>query len=218
MAKLIDSPPAESAPVRIEVPTPKPSKPSNAITLEQLERDVHGLEAGFDELSRLQAVEKQLADVLEEVAREEREILADSSLSEERATKRLVECHARRSVRSARLSEAQKKVALQRDLLRFDVAEPLQHSFVIFAHGLLTAKESEVSGVFNQLLGINHGLPISIERLTQTSIPVTKYRQLNNWVKIELPEGQEEFLSEIRLLVPKWLEALRDLVEEEARS
>jgi hypothetical protein len=218
MPKLIDSPPAESTqPVRVEVPKPTaPSKQTgDRIVLADLEVELEVLEGAFGELEKLKTAEARLAGELEECAKEENQIIRDGSLPEKAATQKLLEVRARRDLRAARLAEAHKKIVLQIDLIIFDIGESLRGRFVNFSHQLFVTRESELRQIVLKLFPNGGGLPLSPEQLLAAAAPLTPFRQISNWTKIEFPQDPAEHLEQLRDLPGRWLSELRVIVAQE---
>ena len=147
----------------------------------------------------------------DEVCAEEKQFLANGDREEKTAVKSLIEIRSRKDWRASRLGDANKKLVLQRDLVMYDVAEPLHHKFISCANNLLVAKEAEISKLLAELLPPSSGLRISIDELTRASAPVTKYRQVANFIRNELPADQDEHLLALRDLPSRWMRSLVEL-------
>jgi hypothetical protein len=54
-------------------------------------------------------------------------------------------------------------------------------------------------------------LPITPEQLLQAAAPFIPFRQLHNWIRIDLPKDSTEHLDQLRELPGQWLRNLYEL-------
>jgi hypothetical protein len=104
------------------------------------------------------------------------------------------------------------------DLLIHDLGAPLRRSFAIFGHGLLKAKEAQITALFNWLFPAGSFPGTDIQTLVHESDPVTKVRQIANWTNSVPAKNPDEELAQLQLLPRKWLAALAALESDAARS
>jgi hypothetical protein len=90
--------------------------------IDQLEAETQKLEAAFGELSNLQSQQAELEHALTQASEDEKLILADSSTTEEKSVKKLVEARARRDIRRERLLAHQKRISNHCNLIVYDIA------------------------------------------------------------------------------------------------
>jgi hypothetical protein len=172
----------------------------------------------FTELDNLQGQKEELEHAFVQAAEDEKQILADSTSTEAQSVKRLLEARARKDIRAERLNAHKKRIANHRDLVTFDIGEPLRKAFARFAHSLLMAKEAEMSALFYSLLP-SGSIPGADNRtLVQACAPVTRIRQIANWCNNQPLKDQEQELAQLMDLPRRWLAALRGLVQEETNG
>jgi hypothetical protein len=162
-------------------------------------------------LQRLNTAAAEAQKAFEQVSEEEKQLLANGEVSEKDAVRRLVEVRAKKDLRSQRVLDASKKVALQIDLVIYDIGEPLRHKFALFSYQLFSTKEREMREELARLFPNGSGLPITPEQLLQAAAPLIPFRQLHNWIRIDLPKDSTEHLDQLRELPGQWLRNLYEL-------
>jgi hypothetical protein len=127
----------------------------------------------------------------------------------------LLKARATKDVREARVSVAGKRIALQADLIQYDLGEPLRMKLRHLAHDLLITKENEMVALFNTLFPPPTN--VSVEQLVHNCAPIVHYRQIANWTDIALEKDPQAQLSQLRELPGRWLTALKSLLEESSQ-
>jgi hypothetical protein len=187
--------------------------PSQTDQLDQLEARVRELEQSFGRLETLQSELQDLELAYQESCGEEKRILADETATEKEATKRLLECRAKRDLRHERLLNGKRRISDLIDTITLDDGPDLRRFFARFAHRLLAEKEAAITELFNDLLTPGFIAGVNNRDLVQASAPVVRVRQIANWCNNQPHKDQQEELSQLRELPRLWLTALHKLVE-----
>jgi hypothetical protein len=208
MQDLIDSTQAE--PQSSQTAETDPYGPA----LADIENQLHSLDAVFLELDKLKAEEQELVAAYDEASREEKAVLESvENTSEKDSVKRLIECRARKDVRNAKLDGTHRRITQHVDLIVANLGPELRRSFAHLGHRLLVDKEAEISAMLDELIAPNSVAGLSNATLVRASVPVTKYRQVSNWVSDQPNPDRPRELEQLRELPPKWIASLRALIE-----
>ena len=186
----------------------------NDRTLAQIEAGLVELENQIAKLDSLAAEQTRLTGEVQKTESAEADLLRDESLSEQTATKRLIETRARADVLRARLKAVLERIDEQKHLV-LETGAVLRRTLSRTANQVLVARENRILQMLNDLIPPQSESNLQCDNLSiaRASRPVVEARQFSNWVACRPVPVPAEELESLRGSVRTWFDRIRVFVD-----
>jgi hypothetical protein len=190
----------------------------NADALGKVESEIVSLEQLYTGLESLKNEKVRLTAVVETLISEEKSTLAETTLSESVAVKRLIEVRAKKDVQSSRLANTQAKIEEQTASLSLQ-GERVRKAFQFVVGRLYTSREGRITKTLRELFGndwivLRDGKRTEMKFLARYTKLMKEIRDADNRLSHPISDAQQEEIA-LRQRPRLWLTELTDLVNRE---